>query len=75
MSYRQTKYLIRLFLNKFLATFLYEIYVKNDATIIKDIQNNIVVRQIKDKVSIRKNFSHLLLHYPEFAFVFFQKNK
>lgn len=73
MSYRQTKYLIRLFLNKFLATFLYEIYVKNDATIIKDIQNNIVVRQIKDKVSIRKNFSHLLLHYPEFAFVFFKR--
>ena len=73
MSYRQTKYLIRLFLNKFLATFLYEIYVKKNAYIVKDIQNNIVVRQIKDKENIRKNFSHLLLHYPEFAFIFFKR--
>jgi serine O-acetyltransferase len=38
-----------------------------------DIQNTMLLRNCKDKGCLFKNFSHLLLHYPEFAFVFFKR--
>ena len=48
-------------------------FVKNNDLITLDINNNLLHRNIVDKKNELKNLSHLLLHYPEFAFIFFKR--
>lgn len=73
MNYKRIKYLQRLALNKIISFILFRLYVKNNETILLDITNNFKHRNIKHKENIQKNFSHLMVHYPEFAFIFFKR--
>ncbi|VXC31408.1 Serine acetyltransferase [Flavobacterium sp. 9AF] len=73
MNSKQIKYLFKLYLNAFFSKCLYVLYVKNNPVIIKDIEYNLEHRKIKKKNGLFKNFSHLMIHYPEFVFVFFKR--
>ncbi len=65
--------LVRLIVNKILVYYYYYKYVKKNAVVIEDISNNLKARKIKDTGVLKNNFSKLLYHYPEFAFVFFKR--
>ena len=67
------KNIVRLIVNKILVYYYYNKYVKDNTVVIEDITNNLNVRKMKDTGILMKNFSKLLYHYPEFAFVFFKR--
>lgn len=69
------KLLIRIGIAKMLLPCLYSKYVKNNAILIDDINHNFAVRSQRNNFTIKKKFFHLLIYYPEFAFVFFWRIK
>ncbi|MGY5352968.1 DapH/DapD/GlmU-related protein [Wenyingzhuangia sp. IMCC45533] len=58
------------FIRLVLVYFYYDKYVTDNEKILKDIEKNIVCRS-KKKSTIKKDFKHLMIHYPDFAFLFF----
>lgn len=67
------KNIVRLSVNKILVYYYYNKFVKGNTVLIEDISNNLRVRKMKDTGILMMNFSKLLYHYPEFAFVFFKR--
>lgn len=72
-KYNKLKYLSRLLFNKLIAAYLFNKYVINNSIVKEDIENNLRVREIKSKGNFKKTFAHLILHYPDFAFLFFHR--
>lgn len=61
---------------KSLASILFKKYVEDDVVIQKDIDQTIKVRGCKvNPETIQKKFYHLMLYYPDFAFIFFWRIK
>ena len=61
---------------KLLIQRLFNRFVANDAIVKKDIEQTIAVRGCNVKSNtISKKFNHLMLYYPEYAFIFFWRNK
>jgi serine acetyltransferase len=57
---------------RFLLQILFKRFVATDLVIQADITQTLKVRgSIAQNKSIKKQFNHLMLYYPEFAFVFF----
>jgi serine O-acetyltransferase len=55
---------------------LYKRYVENNLVIQADIKQTLLVRGSKAiSLPIKNQFSHLMLYYPEFAFIFFWRLK
>lgn len=75
MFFSRLKLLSRVFISKALLPYLYSKYVKNNLVIIEDINQNFSIRSQKSNLSLKKKFFHLLIYYPEFAFVFFWRIK
>jgi len=73
--FKKIKYLVRLFVGRVLSHFLYKKYGKSPV-VKQDIANNVSTRcQSKKKYSERYQFSHLMIHYPDFAYMFFWRIK
>lgn len=67
---------IKLILKKLLVKALYKHYVAHNATIQADVQQTLKVRGSKMvSASIEKQFYHLMISYPEYAFIFFWRIK
>ena len=65
-------HLIKHVFKKFLLRRLYKHYVASDSVIQEDIKHTLRVRGSKvQHEPIEKQFKHLMLYYPEFAFIFF----
>lgn len=63
-------------LKKILLKSLYRKYVKLNSLVQKDIEQTFSVRGCKaNKKTIQKKFEHLMIYYPEFAYVFFWRTK
>ena len=75
MFFTRLKFLTRVFISKAFLPYLYNKYVKNNEVIIEDINQNFHIRSQKRNLSLKKKFLHLLVYYPEFAFVFFWRIK
>lgn len=61
---------------KIILYHFYGNYVENDAILQKDIEQTFLARGCKaKKKTIKKKFEHLMLYYPEFAFIFFWRIK
>ncbi|WP_321253597.1 serine acetyltransferase [Psychroserpens sp.] len=55
---------------------MFDRYVLNNSLIEADIENTITVRGCKvDPDTLKKKFYHLMLYYPDFAFIFFWRIK
>lgn len=68
--------LLKLLIKKSIISYLYTSYVKDDVVIQEDIQQTLDVRGSDIRTaSVDKQFSHLMLYYPEFAFIFFWRIK
>jgi len=68
--------LFALIIKKLLVSYLYGQYVEKSKTIQKDIKNTFQVRGCQaKKSSLQKKFEHLMIHYPEFAFIFCWRTK
>ena len=73
---KKIKKILSLAFKRAISLLLFRLYVKKNERIIQDIEQNFLVRNCKNTtVSLSKKFSHLLIHYPEFAFVFFWRLK
>lgn len=59
----------------FCAHFLYGKYVRNNSVIMSDIEQNFNIRSKKSDLTLKKKFTHLMLYYPEFSFIFFWRIK
>lgn len=69
-------FLIKHAFKKLLLIKLFRRYVSNDTVIQEDIMQTIKVRGCKvNPDSIEKKFQHLMLYYPDFAFIFFWRIK
>lgn len=69
---RYTTHLIK----KGILHYLYSRYVKDHTIIQEDMQQTLTVRGSKrTTASVKKQFEHLMLYYPEFAFLFFWRIK
>uniref|UniRef100_UPI00404B174D hypothetical protein n=1 Tax=Gelidibacter sp. TaxID=2018083 RepID=UPI00404B174D len=67
---------IKLLFKKLLVKALYKRYVAHNATIQADVQQTLKVRGGKmASAPIKKQFCHLMLYYPEYAFIFFWRIK
>ena len=63
-------------LKKILLKVLYRKYVKLNGLVQQDIEQTFEVRGCKaNKNSIQKKFEHLMVYYPEFAFIFIWRTK
>lgn len=63
-------------LKKIFIKRLYNDYVKNNSLIAQDVNYTFLVRGCRaSRDSIEKKFSHLMIYYPEFAFIFFWRLK
>lgn len=63
-------------LKKILLKILYRKYVKPNGLVQQDIEQTFSVRGCKaNKKTIQKKFEHLMIYYPEFAYVFFWRTK
>ena len=61
---------------KLLVSYLYSQYVEKSETIQKDVKQTFIVRGCKAKKnSVQKKFEHLMIYYPEYAFIFFWRTK
>lgn len=72
-------YLIKHAVRKLIVASLHKKYVVGSSTIQQDIEHTIAVRGCKvSPGTLKKKFYHLMLYYPDFAFIFFwriKKNK
>lgn len=69
-------FLIKHALKKLLLIKLFNRYVSANSVIQDDINQTIMVRGCKvTPDSIEKRFQHLMLYYPDFAFIFFWRTK
>lgn len=69
-------FLINHALKKLLLLKLFNRYVANDKTIQEDITQTINVRGCSVKSdTIKKKFEHLMIYYPDYAFIFFWRIK
>lgn len=75
MFFNRLKLLIRIFVSKLFLPYLYSKYVRNNEVLIADIEQNFAVRSQKSNLTLKKKLHHLLISYPEFAFVFFWRIK
>lgn len=75
MFFTRLKLLSRIFISKAFIPYLFNKYVKDNEIIIEDINQNFSIRSQKRNLSLKKKFFHLLIYYPEFAFVFFWRIK
>jgi serine O-acetyltransferase len=71
MNYRSLKLKFRVAIAKIFIYYLFKFYVIDNAILIKDIQYNFKQRATFKNVSLFKQLHHLLIYYPEFAFLFF----
>lgn len=63
-------------LKKILLKTLYRKYVKPNGLVQQDIEQTFSVRGCKaNKKTIQKKFEHLMIYYPEFAFIFIWRTK
>ncbi len=63
-------------IKKLLIKSLYSTYVVDDAVIQDDINQTLKVRQsIVQEATMAEKFKHVMLYYPDFAFVFFWRIK
>jgi len=61
---------------KLILHYFYGKYVVNNTVIKKDVEQTFLARGCKaKKETVKKKFEHLMLYYPEFAFVFFWRIK
>lgn len=59
-------------IKKLLIRHYYKTYVANNSTIQQDVENNFNTRQCKvGYTHVKKQFTHLMLYYPEYAFLFY----
>lgn len=73
--FKKIKYISRLFVGRLLSNFLYNKY-GSSVLIKEDIANNVHIRcNQKKQYSERYQFSHLMIHYPDFAYMFFWRVK
>lgn len=76
MNTSQIKYLLLLPIKKLYADILYNGYAKNSNEVKQDISFNYEFRKCQNSnKSLREKFIHLIIHYPEFAFIFFWRHK
>ncbi|MBU2939573.1 serine acetyltransferase [Lacinutrix sp. C3R15] len=69
-------FLIKHVLKKLLIARLFTSYVVNDKTIQEDINQTIKVRGCTVQPdTLKKRFEHLMIYYPDFAFIFFWRIK
>ena len=67
---------LKYFIKKLVLKSLFKRYVLNNSVIQADIHQTLTVRGSKIiSEGLEKRFNHLMLHYPEFAFVFFWRIK
>lgn len=67
---------IKHILKKIILIQLYHKYVNKNSKLQQDILQTFTVRRCKaTKPSIQKKFEHLMLYYPEFAFIFCWRSK
>ncbi|MEP2171024.1 hypothetical protein, partial [Polaribacter sp.] len=65
-------FLIKYGIKKLLIVRLFATYVEKNKTIQQDINQTIAVRGCTVQPNtLKKRFSHLMLYYPDFAFIFF----
>lgn len=63
-------------LKKLIVHHLYREYVQRNDVIQKDVEQTFKIRGCKaNKNSVQKKFEHLMIYYPEFAFIFFWRAK
>lgn len=68
--------LIRHAYRKMILKLMFDRYVLNNSLIEDNIENTITVRGCKvDPDTLKKKFYHLMLYYPDFAFIFFWRIK
>ncbi len=68
--------LIRHAYRKTILKLMFDRYVLNNGVIEADIENTIAVRGCKvTPDTLKKKFYHLMLYYPDFAFIFFWRIK
>lgn len=75
MKLRNYKHLLRLLICKPIAGLLFVVYVKNNSFLIEDIVSNIRHRRNKEVTNLKNDFRYLLIHYSDFAFIFFWRIK
>ncbi|MEZ4838937.1 serine acetyltransferase [Flavobacterium sp.] len=75
MFFNKIKNIIKSMIRRFFLNYLYKKYVYKNQLIIDDVEQNFTVRSTKLKYNTKKKFYHLMLYYPEFAFVFFWRTK
>lgn len=71
MNLSRYRYLVRLLTTKPLTIYLFNKYAKGNEILSKDILNNALVKRGNKEASIQKHFTHLLIHNPEFSYMFF----
>jgi serine O-acetyltransferase len=72
MNLKQIKLVIRVLFSKLFIYYLFKKYVIDNEILKEDIIQNFKIRSSnKENTTLFKKFSHLLIYYPEFSFVFF----
>lgn len=73
---RRILFLIRYLIKKILIKILFQKHVVNTKTIQQDIDQTIMIRgcNVSPK-TLKKKFEHLMIYYPDFAFIFFWRIK
>lgn len=69
-KYNRFKFLSRIIVNRLIVNYLFKKHVVNNSIVKNDITNNLNVRKVKGKSDLQLDLAHLLLHYPDFAFMF-----
>ena len=72
MNFKQIKLIVRVLISKLFIYYLFKKYVIHNEILKEDIIQNFKIRSSnKENITLYKKFSHLLIYYPEFSFVFF----
>ncbi len=72
MNFKQVKLIVRVLVSKIFIYYLFKRYVVHNSILKEDIIQNFKIRSSKAEVEkLYVKFSHLLIYYPEFSFVFF----
>ena len=76
MNFKQIKLIVRVLISKLFIYYLFKKYVIHNEILKEDIIQNFKIRSSnKENITLYKKFSHLLIYYPEFSFVFFWRIK